>query len=113
MLYTAAGLAAGAVLGLIGLWLTKWEPSLDHLHYTPNRLLVLALTLTITARILYGFWRSLESWRAGLSGESWFVAAGIAGSMAAGATVLGYYLIYWLGVRRRLRGHSRRRLRRV
>lgn len=112
LLYTAAGFAGGAVLGLIGLWLTKWEPGLDDLHYTPNRLLVLALTLTITARILYGFWRSWESWRAGLSGESWFVAAGIAGSMAAGAVVLGYYLVFWLGVRRRIRAHQRRRLRR-
>lgn len=113
MLYTAAGFAGGAALGLIGLWLTTWEPGLGHLHYTPNRLLVLALTLTITARILYGFWRSWESWRAGLSGESWFIAAGIAGSMAAGAVVLGYYLVFWLGVRRRLRAHQGRRLRRI
>jgi hypothetical protein len=111
--YTAAGLGGGAVLGLTGLWLTKWEPGLDHLHYTPNRLLVLAITLTVTARVLYGFWRSYESWRAGLSGGSWFVAAGVPGSMAAGAVVLGYYLVFWLGVRRRLRRHDSRRLRKL
>jgi hypothetical protein len=73
------------------------------LHYTPNRWLVLAITLVVTARVLYGFWRAWESWRAGLSEGSWFVAAGVAGSMAAGAVVLGYYLVYWIGVRRRLR----------
>lgn len=101
--YTAGGLAAGALLGLAGLWLTRWEPSLGELHYTPNRLLVLSLTLLVTARVLYGFWRGWESWRAGVEGESWFVAAGVAGSMAAGAVVLGYYLTYWIGVRRRLR----------
>lgn len=113
LLYTAAGLAGGALLGLLGLVLTKWEPGLDALHYTPNRPLVLMLTLVITARILYGFWRSWESWRAGLSGQSWFVEAGVAGAMAAGAVVLGYYFTYWLGVRRRLRRHATRRLRRL
>lgn len=111
--YTAAGFGAGCLLGLVGLWLTKWEPGLDALFYTPNRLLVLGLTLTITARVLYGFWRSWESWRAGLSGESWFVAAGLAGAMAAGAVVLGYYVIYWLGVRRQIRRHAARTLRRA
>lgn len=101
--YTAAGLALGWGLGLVGLWLTRWEPSGGVLHYTPNRWLVLAITLVVTARVLYGFWRAWESWRAGLSEGSWFVAAGVAGSMAAGAVVLGYYLVYWIGVRRRLR----------
>jgi hypothetical protein len=74
---------------------------------------VLGLTLIVSARILYGLWRSWESWRAGLSGGSWFVAAGLAGAMAAGAVVLGYYLVYWFGVRSRLRRHGRRALRRI
>lgn len=111
--YTAAGLAAGALLGVIGLALTKWEPGLADLHYTPNRLLVLAITVIVSARILYGLWRSWESWRTGLTGGSWFVAAGVAGAMAAGAVVLGYYLVYWIGVRRQLRRHDRRALRRM
>jgi hypothetical protein len=105
--YTAAGLTAGGIAGLIGLLLTKWERG-ETLHYTPNRWLVLGLTLLVTARILYGFWRAWESWRAGLSGGSWFVAAGVAGAMAAGAVVLGYYLVFWLGVRRQLRRHGSR-----
>jgi len=111
--YPAAGLGGGAVLGLLGLALTKWEPGLGDLHYTPNRLLVLGITVVVSARIIYGMWRSWESWRAGLSGGSWFVAAGVAGAMAAGAVVLGYYLTYWIGVRSRLRRHDRRRLRRI
>ncbi|MDQ3169154.1 MAG: DUF1453 domain-containing protein [Acidobacteriota bacterium] len=113
LMYTIAGFAGGAVLGLLGLALTTWEPGVDGFHYTPNRLLVLSLTLMITARLLYGFWRAVESWRAGLSGGSWFVEAGVAGSMAAGAIVLGYYLTYWIGVRRRLRVHEARPLRRI
>jgi hypothetical protein len=111
--YTAGGLLGGFALGIIGLWLTKWEPGLDALHYTPNRLLVLGITLVVTARVLYGFWRAWQSWRAGLSGESWFVEAGVAGAMAAGAVVLGYYFSFWLGVRRRLRRHAGRKLRRI
>lgn len=112
IIYTAAGFAGGIVLGLLGLVVTRWEHGLDALHYTPNRLLVLALTVVVTARILYGFWRSWESWQAGLSGGSWFVAAGVPGSMAAGAVVLGYYLAFWIGVRRQLTRHNRRTLRR-
>lgn len=101
--YTVAGLAAGSLLGIVGLWLTRWEPGIGSLHYTANRWLVLGLTLVVTARVLYGFWRGWASWRAGVDGESWFVAAGVAGSMAAGAVVLGYYLVFWIGVRKRLR----------
>jgi hypothetical protein len=111
--YAVGGLAAGAVLGIVGLWLTRWEPSPAALHYTPNRLLVLGVMLIVVARLTYGFWRGWHSWRAGLHGESWFVAAGVAGSMAAGAVVLGYYLTYWIGVRRRFRRHAARRLRRM
>jgi hypothetical protein len=111
--YTVTGLAAGAALGIVGLWLTRWEPSTDGLHYTPNRLLVLSMMLLVAARLLYGVWRGWHSWRAGMQGESWFVAAGVPGAMAAGAVVLGYYLAYWIGVRRRYRRHATRQLRRL
>lgn len=110
--YTAAGLMAGVLLGLFGLWLTRWEPGLDALHYTPNRWLVLAITVVVTARVFYGFWRGWQSWQAGIQGGSWFVEAGVAGSMAAGAVVIGYYLAFWTGVRRRIRKHAARPLRR-
>ncbi|MBA2303452.1 MAG: DUF1453 domain-containing protein, partial [Acidobacteria bacterium] len=105
--YTAAGLAGGCVLGIVGLGLTRWEPAAGSLHYKPNRLLVLGITLVITARLFYGFWRGWHAWRAGVEGASWLAAAGVAGSMAAGAVVLGYYLTYWIGVRRRLRRQVR------
>ena len=105
--YSAAGLAAGCALGIAGLWLTKWEPSRDALFYTPNRLLVLAITLTVTARIVYGLWRAMHAWRA-VTDVSWAADSGLAGSMAAGALVLGYYLAYTFGVRRRMRKSARR-----
>jgi len=101
--YTAAGLIAGFALGVIGLGLTRWEPGAGVLYYTPNRWLVLGITLVVTTRIAYGFWRGWNTWQAASGDASWLASAGIAGSMAAGAVVLGYYFAFWAGVRRRLK----------
>jgi hypothetical protein len=105
--YTIAGIAFGCVLGVIGLVLTRWEPSSRSLYYTPNRWLVLAITLVVTTRLLYGFWRGWQSWRSASDGGAWVVASGATGALAAGAVVLGYYLTYWIGVRRQLSRHRR------
>ena len=99
--YAAAGVVVGCVVGGVGLIVTRWEPTPRSLHYTPNRWLVLAITLLVAARIVYGFWRGWHSWRAGM--DDWVAATGAAGAMAAGAVVLGYYFFYWRGVRGRLR----------
>lgn len=104
--YTLAGLALGGILGVAGLALTRWESIGGRLHYTPNRWLVLTITLVVTARVLYGFWRSWEAWQAALDRTAWFAASGIATSMSAGAVVLGYYLVYWSGVRRHIGRHG-------
>jgi hypothetical protein len=101
--YTAGGLAAGAVLGLLGIALTRWERVDRRLFYTPNRWLVTLITLVVTARVLYGFWRTWEAWRASIEAMSWVAASGLAASMSAGAVVLGYYAIYWSGVWLRVR----------
>ena len=106
--YTLAGFAGGGVLGLVGLALSQWESSPGSLHYTPNRWLVLGITLVVTARLAFGFWRSWRAWGATPDYGSWVVASGAAGSLAAGAVVLAYYLTYWLGVRRRLRRQRER-----
>lgn len=104
--YTLAGMAAGALLGLLGLALTRWEPSAHGLHFTPNRFLVLAILLVVTARIGWGFWRAWSSW--GDAADSSFLAeVGLPGAMGAGAAVVGYYLSFWVGVRRRYRRHQR------
>lgn len=97
-----AGFAVGALLGLAGLALTRWEPSPGSLYYTPNRWLILAITLLVAARIAFGFWRSWTAWHATSDYAAWAAASGAAGSLAAGAVVLGYYLVYWIGVRRRV-----------
>ena len=109
--YSALGMLCGCVLGIFGLALTRWEPSARALHYTPNRWLVLAITLTITLRILYSFWRAWETWGGLSNRDEWLVTWGVAEALSAGGLVLGYYLTYWFGVRRRYKQHERRALR--
>lgn len=100
---SAAGLAAGLALGMLGVALTRWERGPRSLHYTPNRWLVLGITLVVTARLIFGVWRTVGAWQAGLDGSALVTSAGIPMSLAAGAVVIGYYLAFWIGVRRRLR----------
>ena len=106
LLYTLAGFVTGCLLGMVGLALTRWEAEPRALYFTPSRSLVLIITLVVTARVAYGFWRSWHAWSAGL--RAWGAAFGVATSMGAGAIVLGYYLTYWLGVRRRFVRHRQR-----
>jgi hypothetical protein len=106
LLYSLLGLAAGGLLGLLGLAATRWEPTPRGLFFTPNRWLVLLLTLLVTARIAYGMWRAWHTWERGAGGGAWLDAFGVAESMAAGAIVLGYYLVYVIGLRRRVRVHA-------
>lgn len=105
--YTLAGLAGGCLLGFIGLLTSQWEAVPGRLHYTPNRLLILAITLLVSARIFYGFWRAWNAWRVTSDTATWLAESGAAGSMGAGAVVLGYYLIYWMGLRRRINRNMR------
>src|SRR5918999_1565900 len=107
----AAGVALGAGLGLVGLVLTRWEPTAATLHYTPNRWLVLVLTFVVSARVLFGLWRSWTAAEAGVDGTPMMLAFGIPESLAAGGMVIGYYIAYGLGVRRRILKWQNRPLR--
>jgi hypothetical protein len=106
--YSVGGLAIGGMLGLVGVALTRWESSPGVVHYTPNRWLVLTITLVVATRIVYGFWRTWAAWHAGVEQMPAVAASSVAMSMAAGGVVLGYYVVYWMGVRRRLRAASAR-----
>jgi hypothetical protein len=110
--FALAGLAAGILLGLLGLALTRWERGGASLHYTPNRWLVLLITLAVTLRLLYGFWRSWHAWQTSDSTASWLANSGVPGSMAVGALVLGYYAAYAAGLWRRVRRRKRLELHR-
>jgi hypothetical protein len=101
--YSLIGFAGGVLLGLFGVGLTRWEQTPRALYYTPNRWLVLLLTLAVAARLLYGFWRAWHAWSTTGPDASWLASAGVAGSMAVGAVVIGYYFVYFAGVRWKLR----------
>jgi hypothetical protein len=107
----AAGVLVGTGLGLLGLALTRWEPTAATLHYTPNRWLVLVVTLMVSARVAYGFWRSWQAAEAGIYGTQMVLAFGIPQSLAVGGAVIGYYIVYAWGVRRRVLRWQRRPLR--
>ena len=110
---TALGLVVGCVLGLAGLALTRWEASIRTFHYTPHRVLVLFVTLIISARVVFGIYRTIEAARSGISGHDLIGAFGIAESLGAGAMVVGYYLAYNAGVLWKIRQWERRPLRPV
>jgi hypothetical protein len=99
--YAAMGVAIGFALGIVGLALTRWEPVPGGVIYTPNKWLVLTITVGVAGRIGYGLWRSWHAWESFSASTEWVASAGVAGSLAAGAVILGYYLAYWFGVRRR------------
>ena len=105
------GMAVGLGLGAIGFAMTRWEATVRSLHFTPNRWLVLLVTLVVSARILYGLFRSLQAATAGLSGAATLDAFGVPESMAAGAIVIGYHLAYSVAVRWRIARWNRRALR--
>lgn len=107
----ALGIVLGLGLGVVGLALTRWEPAPATLHYTPNRWLVLVVTVMVSARILYGLWRSWKAAESGIYGTGMVLAFGIPESLAVGGAVIGYYVAYAWGVRHRLAVWHRRPLR--
>jgi hypothetical protein len=109
----ATGMGVGILLGGLGLWSSRWEATPHSLHYTPNRWLVLTITLAVTARLLYGFVRGWMILRASADEASVIAAFGVAGSLGVAAVVLGYYLAYGVGLRRRISTWQKRSLRRM
>lgn len=107
----ALGVAIGCIAGVLGLLLTRWDAGLRTLHYTPNRWLVLIITLIVSARVVYGFYRSWSAANAGLAGTSMIDAFGVPQSLGAGGIVIGYYLVYSAGLRWHIRRWERRPLR--
>ena len=97
-----AGLGVGCILGVVGLQLSRWEVAPGSLHYTPNRWLVLAITLVVAAKVLYGVARAWSAWSVTGGDTSLIAAFGIPGSLGAAGVVLGYYLAYGIGLRRRI-----------
>ena len=108
--FALAGMAIGAVLGLLGLALTRWKVERQQLFYTPSRWLALIITFAITARIAYGWWHATHPRNGAPDQQHWLMTASATQfSLAVAGGLIGYYLIYAIGVRLRLRRHERSR----
>ncbi|HEX3421513.1 MAG TPA: hypothetical protein VHT01_09795, partial [Candidatus Udaeobacter sp.] len=108
--YASIGMLVGAILGLLGLALTRWESQSEGLFYTPSRWLALIIVFAITTRVVYGWWRATHFSSSAPGDQHWvIVASGMQLSLAIGAGLIGYYLVYSIGVRVRLRQHEQKR----
>jgi hypothetical protein len=108
--FALIGMGVGGILGLVGLAMTRWESRPEGLFYTPSRWLALVVTLAIAARFVYGWWHATHSGSNAPGDQHWLItASGTQLSVAVAAGLIGYYLVYSIGVRLRLTGHEQRR----
>lgn len=103
----ALGVALGVLLGELGLRRSHFELTPKGLYYTPDRWLVLVLTIAVALRIALGVWHLWTGLRASEPGAGLF--AGHADLFAVGGLLLGYYLRYTRGLRARLPDERRPR----
>jgi hypothetical protein len=96
----ALGLAVGGMVGIVGIWITPFERTPQGLVYTPRAWLVLLLTLLVALRIGMGIWQTVQRWQ--VAGSLPALLAGQASLFAMGGLLLGYYLMYAWGLKRRL-----------
>ena len=107
--FALIGMGCGGILGLVGLAMTRWESQPEGLFYTPSRWLALLITLAIAARFVYGWWRATHSGSNAPVDQHWLItASGTQLSLAVAAGLIGYYLVYSVGVRLRLTRHEQR-----
>ena len=106
--FALTGMAMGGLLGLLGLMVTRWENHPEGLFYTPSRWLALLVMLAIVARLVYGWWHAVH--RDAPADQHWlWSASGTQLSIAVAAGLIGYYLVYAIGVRSRITRHERSR----
>ncbi|MEP6603635.1 MAG: DUF1453 domain-containing protein [Spartobacteria bacterium] len=106
--FALTGMAIGLFLGLLGLALTRWEIEAEGFFYTPSRWLALLITFAITVRFAYGWWHATHRGAAAPGEQPWSMSAsGTHLSLAVAAGLIGYYLVYGIGVRFRLVRHER------
>src|SRR5437868_1908208 len=108
--FALTGMCVGGILGLLGLTTTRWESQDEGLFYTPSRWLAFLIVFAITARFVYGWWRATHPGNTAADHQRWLVTtSGAQFSLAVAAGLIGYYLVYSIGVHVRLTRHEQRR----
>jgi len=100
--FAAFGLLVGALVGIAGIWTTRFEHRPDGAWYTPNRWLVLVLTSLLAARIALGIWQALRPAPEATQSQWVALVAGHASLFGMAGVLLGYYLAYAWALRGRL-----------
>lgn len=104
-----AGLALGGLLGVLGLLLDRFEWTSLGVFRTPNRWLVLGLSLLVAGRIVLGLWLAWSD--APATGTPGWATRG--GLLGIGGLLVGYAWATAVGLRRRIaRGPAHGSLRR-
>ena len=93
-----AGLGIGAVVGLVGLALDRFERTPDGMFRTPNSWLVLVLSALLAGRIALGLWLAWSDGPAAGT-AAWITRGGLIG---VGGVLLGYAVATAWGLRFRV-----------
>ena len=105
--FALIGMGVGGILGLLGLALTRWESRPEGLFYTPSRWLAFIIVFAIAARVVYGWWHATHPGSSAPGHQHWLItASGTQLSLAVAAGLIGYYLVYSIGVRLRFRWYE-------
>lgn len=88
------GLLLGAILGFVGLRLTKFETTDQGHFYTPNTYIGGALSLLLIGRMLYRYWQmphasGAQPYPPSMHSPLTFFIIGL---------TFGYYLVYYIGL---------------
>lgn len=100
-----AGIACGAVLGYVGLRYTKFDITPEGRFYTPHAYIGVAVTALFVGRLLYRFLSVYDGTVPAAAAGRGFAAAyhGSPLTLAVFGAVVGYYVLYYLGVLQRTR----------
>jgi hypothetical protein len=100
-----AGIVCGAALGYVGLRYTKFETTPDGRFYTPHAYIGLAVTALLVGRLLYRFLGMYDGAMPGMAAGQDLAAYYRHNpfTLAVLGTVVGYYVLYYVGVLQRTR----------
>ena len=99
-----AGVACGAALGYVGLRYTRFEVQSDGRFYTPHTYIGVAVSALFFGRLLYRFLTVYNGTLPAASASHGFATAYQGPfTLAVFGALVGYYVLYYLGVLQRTR----------